>query len=205
MRRVIKNQKEVILQPESVTKVPVELRAPTAIPDRDYFFLPSYLGTYAHIVDANMSFVCVKNSLRSAAILPRHPNLGTVVEYDAEYCHAAHPDHHELAAEKQDLKVHAPEGFTEVKLDNGISICGDDNQVARLKALISEYGAIWEDTGDIINIAPEDHMKINLNTDWNSTSAPKFAQRIYPLGLLDRAAVDKEFDKLHAQGRMGWS
>ena len=71
--------------------------------------------------------------------------------------------------------------------------------------MIAKHSDIWEDTGEIINLLNDEHIKINLNTDWNSLSAPKSAQKIYPLGAPDRDAVDKEFDKLHMQGQMGWS
>ena len=48
-------------------------------------------------------------------------------------------------------------------------------------------------------------MSIPLTADWNCSTAPKLAHRVYPMGDTERRVIDKEFDKMHSQGRMSWS
>ena len=75
-----------------ITRLSVELRTSTPLSDRDYLFKLSYLGAYAYIVDANISFIYVKNNTNSAIIISRYTGLETLVEYNAEYYYTAHLD-----------------------------------------------------------------------------------------------------------------
>ena len=92
VRRHIRNQKKMVLLFNTMTRLSIELRTSTPLPNRDYLFELSYLGVYAYIVDANISFICVKNNTDSAIIIPRYAGLGILVEYNAEYYYTAYPD-----------------------------------------------------------------------------------------------------------------
>lgn len=85
------------------------------------------------------------------------------------------------AAVKNEIEVSATEDGQETKLPNGISVFGNDEEVARLKDLVFEIESIRQDTGDIINIPEHNWMTVPLNTDWNSTSAPKLGQKTFPV------------------------
>ena len=132
----------MVLLSNTITRLPVELRTSTPLPDRDYLFKSSHSEVYAHIVDVNIPFIYVKNNTNSAIIIPRYTDLETLVEYNAEYYYTVYPDQYKLIVERRELKVHAPKGSSEIKLENDISICNNESQVAKLKALIAEYGDI---------------------------------------------------------------
>ena len=46
-------------------------------------------------------------------------------------------------------------------------------------------------------------MKIPLKEGWQDKVKGK--AKVYPLGIKDREVVNREFDKLHKQGRMSWT
>ena len=82
----------MVLLSNTVTRLSVELRTSTSLPDRDYLFKSSYLEAYAYIVDANILFICVKNNTNSVMIISRYTGLETLIEYNAEYYYTAYPD-----------------------------------------------------------------------------------------------------------------
>jgi len=205
VRRTVRNEKRIVIPPQSTTRIPVQLRTSAPLPDRDYMFEPSFPGVYAHLVDATLPFVCVKNDTNEAKVVPPKSHLGTVVEYDAEFCYTASPDDHVYAVSKADIKVNASDRGHEVKTQDGISLFGENEEISKLEKLITEFASIWEDNGSIVNLPQKDWMTVPLTSDWNSSSAPKLGQKMYPVGAADRQVIDKEFDKLHAQGRMAWS
>ena len=88
----IRNQKKVVLLLNTVTRLSVELRTFTPLPDRDYLFKLSYLEAYAYIVDANIPFIYVKNNTDSAIIISRYIDLETLVEYNVEYYYIVYSD-----------------------------------------------------------------------------------------------------------------
>ena len=205
VRRAVRVEKKVTIPPQSTSRVPVRLRTATPLPDRDYLFEPTFPGAYAHVIDASLPFVCVKNDTKKEIVIPSRSHMGTLIEYDAEFCYLASPEDHVYAATKEEIKVNASDGGQETKLPNGISVFGSDDEVRQVGGLVEEFASIWEDTGEVLDIPEKDWMTVPLNTDWNSISAPKLNQRAYPAGIADREAIDKEFDKLHQQGRMAWS
>ena len=110
----VHSQKKVIILPKSLTKIPVELRTKQCLPDIDHLFKPNLPGAYAHIVDAIIPFVYIENNGDTVRILPRHSNLGTIVEYNVDSCYAAHVENHMFAAEKNDIKVSKPESASDI-------------------------------------------------------------------------------------------
>ena len=60
--------------------------------DRDFLFEPSTkqrVSVYAHIVDANINFVLVRNDTEEEMTLGRNAKLGTIIEYEADGCYLA--------------------------------------------------------------------------------------------------------------------
>ena len=92
---------------------------------------------------------------------------------------------------------------TETVLPNGVTVYGTSEAVTQLSAVIEEFAELWHDRGGAVDLPQEDWMHIPLRADWESkiTGKPK----VYPLGVKDRAIVDKVFDKLQAQGRLEYT
>lgn len=65
------------------------------------------------------------------------------------------------------------------------------------------YPEIWIDNGGTVDVPESEHLSIPLIPNWESKR--KFYVKVYPLSPKGRALVDKEFDRLHQQGRMEWT
>lgn len=95
IKRTIRTKGSTVLVPGATTNVPITYHG--QLPDdRDFLFEPQLNqdlgldgGVFAHIVDANMSFVQVRNGTGAPIALPRRARLGTVVEYNQEGCFLA--------------------------------------------------------------------------------------------------------------------
>jgi hypothetical protein len=82
-------------------------------------------------------------------------------------------------------------------LENGIHVCTSDMQLAdEICKLVTEFQHCWEEP-EIVRIAPNEHMPINLIDDWHQH---KVAAKPYPLSREDRQVLDETFDKLHEKG-----
>ncbi|SLM36754.1 reverse partial [Lasallia pustulata] len=159
--------------------------------------------TIAGNVDSTVPFICVKNSSWKEKILPRHTRVGTVTEYEEEECYPVDVEDHSLAAKYTPVEVDVSK--PETKLANGVTIYGDAETVAVLADVINAFPRTWSDSGDMVNITPEEHLSIPLTVDWNTSTAAKLSHRAYLMGPNERAVIDEEFDKMHEQGRMSWS
>ena len=82
----------MVLLSNIITRLSIELRTFTPLLNRDYLFKLNYLEVYAYIVDANISFIYVKNNINSVIIISRYIDLETLVEYNAEYYYIAYLD-----------------------------------------------------------------------------------------------------------------
>ena len=75
-----------------MTRLFIELRTFTPLPDRDYLFKLNYLEVYAYIVDVNIFFIYIKNDIDSVIIISRYIDLETLIEYNVEYYYIAYLD-----------------------------------------------------------------------------------------------------------------
>ena len=205
IRRAIRSQKKIIILSNSFVRIFVKMRISLLLSDRDYFFEFNLKKVYVHIVDINILFVCIKNDIKSKKMISRYINLKTVVEYNVDSYYIVHLEYHLYIAEKNDIKVNKSKRVSDIKFLNDIFIFDDKGQVVKLKILIEKYSDIWEDIGEIVDISFENHIKINFNINWNSSTASKFVQKIYFFDELNREAIDKKFDKLHVQNKMKWT
>ena len=87
-------------------------------------------------------------------------------------------------------------------LPNGVTIYGTQEVVAQIAKIVEKYPTIWIDSGRTVDIPEADWLEVPLKENWEQTKLPT---KVYPLGPKDRALIDEEFDKLHAQGRMNWT
>lgn len=79
------------------------------------------------------------------------------------------------------LTVTSVNSSYENRLPNGIRICGDQETVTRISALVSEYPSIWESSG-FVQIHLERWMTVPLHDGWQD-KVGSIKPRIYPLGL----------------------
>ena len=104
LKRTIRTQKAFTVYPGQTAEVPVAYKG--GLPeDRDFLFEPhcsEYLGhdggVFAHIVDASLHFVQVRNTSTRPVTLPRRGRLGTVVEYSQQGCYMVSPEEAPKAA-----------------------------------------------------------------------------------------------------------
>ncbi len=202
IRQVVKTASKIVLPPRSVTRVPV--KSAVALPrGRDLVFRPTYHGAYNHIVDAEASFVHVRNDRAIPTVIPRHARLGVVADYEEEGCYRAAIEDVDFAAYTKPMttaktKLEMPE----TRLPNGVTIYGKNNDTFTISRVVDAYPDIWEDRGRTVDIPESDYLQVPLRSDWEKE---KLSKRVYPLGDEARRLVDEKFDKLHAQGRMDWS
>jgi hypothetical protein len=104
VERKLRSQKQVTIPPHTVMAVPVKYRGKVLPNDRDYSFLPrsdialgSSGGFFAHIVDANVAAVQVRNASNRAFVVPKNLMVGALQDYDEDGCYLAHPEDAHLA------------------------------------------------------------------------------------------------------------
>lgn len=189
-------------------------------------------GVFTHIVDANMSMVQVRNATSKTATIPRHAKLGRVMDYEEEGCYLASPEDAHLAVRPKKVVSRNPfklalAGLTaaavyfagstspsmapasadsiagselETVTSRGITIYGDSATRVRLEEVTDKFPELWVDKGQTVDIPEDEWMSIDTIPGAKvPTSKP------YPLGQRDRDFIDKEFDKLHAEGKMEWT
>ena len=214
LQRVIKTHHACTVAPNTVMDIPIVYHG-TIPEDRDYLFEPqsSYKlghegGVYAHIVDASMSFVKVKNATPCPVKLSKHARLGTIVEYNGHGCYMVSPDAESLATCGWRVSGQDPpsiisgsatrtDPLKEHPLLNGVTVYGDHDAATALADLVSDFKDMFTDLGKTVDVPEEQWMPIRLKAG----AQPK-ASRVYPLGQKDRQVVDETFNKLYAQGKL---
>ena len=228
-KRPIRAQKAITIAPRAQQMLPVI--TPKNLPDRDFIFEPAKqhnLTVYAHMVDSNIAGVIVKNETDHAVQIPKKLRLGTLQEMDYENvffaaAETAKPKGQSwikkaatfaavtsmsLAGSFSSLVNHASEissGFaTESKLSNGVMVYGNEHEKQQLSDLVDEFPSLWKDEG-FAKVPQDEWMKLSLRDDWQSRLPSSKRAKVYPLGLADKAVVDKTFDALHDQGRLEYT
>lgn len=183
--------------------------------DRDFLFEPIgdvHFTMYAHIVDSSMTGVLVRNETNRDVQVPKYRKLGNITEMDFENCFQSTIDR-DFAAVKPEAYLHfnrevAPDIYPtagdrkETTMPNGVKIYGSPEQSKALESLVTEFASVWVDTG-FANVPEDEWMTVQLRDDWQDKLSTKV--KVYPLGIKDRAVVDKVFDELHKQGRLEWT
>ena len=125
-----------------MTRVSVEFRILTFLLNRNYLFEFSYTRVYAHIINVEVFFICIKNDVDIFKVVFRHFNLGIIVEYNVDLCLATHLSDHDLITKSRKLRVNVSEDNFDIKMNNDILMCNNENQIVNLKTLIIEYANI---------------------------------------------------------------
>ena len=219
IQRVVKSKSTITLPPKSVMNVPVSY-ASTLPDDRDFLFEPQLPASYdlgldggifAHVVDSTMTFVQARNSTEAPVVLPRRTRLGTVVEYSADGCYQVSYKSSGLAAcgwRTSDRSEASAMNTTTTTIDpnlehvlpNGVTVYGDEIASNTLSAIVAEFGDVFTDSGNTIDLPEDQWMPIPLKA--GATAKPS---KVYPLGHKDREVVDATFDKLQQQGKLRFS
>ena len=98
LKRTIRAKGSVIVPAKTTVDVPVSYYG-NLPDDRDFLFEPQcaeYLGddggVFAHIVDAELDHVMIRNTTDYAVQLPKRARLGSVVEFNQQGCYNLTPD-----------------------------------------------------------------------------------------------------------------
>src|SRR6266480_3997912 len=92
--------------------------------DQDFIFTPIYSKVYAHLVDANIQFVHLKNDLNQSIHINLKNCLEKITEMKEKHCYLVDKNSHDLAALKLFLKCQCSEHshlVTNLKKDVPIS------------------------------------------------------------------------------------
>ena len=142
VRRTIRNQKRITISFNLITKIFIELRISTSLSNKNYLFEFNYMRIYAHIMNVEVFFICIKNDIDIFKIVPRHFNLNIIIKYNVDLCLATHLNDHDLITKSRELRVNALEDNFDIKMNNDILIYDNENQIVNLKILIIEYANI---------------------------------------------------------------
>ena len=79
-----------------VIKVFIKLRILTSLLNKDYLFEFNYTRIYAHTINADVSFIYIKNDVDIFKIVFRYFNLNIIVKYNVDLCLVIHLNDHDL-------------------------------------------------------------------------------------------------------------
>ena len=88
----------------------------------------------------------------------------------------------------------------ETVLPIGITVYGETPVNEQIAAAAEAYPEIWRDTGGTVNVPEDQWMSIPT-----IPGAKPDSKKVYPLSPEDRKVADKEFDRLHQEGKMSWT
>ena len=108
-------------------KILIELRILTLLSNKDYLFEFNYTRVYVHIINVDVFFIYIKNDVNTFKIIFQHFNLNIIVKYNVDLCLAAHLNDYDLITKSRELKVNALKDNFDIKINNDISICDNDN------------------------------------------------------------------------------
>ena len=228
IERSVRASSQTLIPPHTSMAVPVRLRGNQIPDDRDYLFEPKVFeelgpegGLFAHITNANIGVVQVRNSSDEAFTVPKNFRIGTLQDYAEEGCYLGHAYEAHLAvrtnvnwltkmkramtfgvalagANIADLTdVHIG---TENVLPNGVTVYGNSEAFVKISTIATDYPNIWKDIGETVKVPESEWMSIDT-----LPNAKPNASKVYPLGPEDREVVDKEFDEMHRRGKLEWT
>ena len=199
----------------STMKILIKLREKKELSNRDYMFhsqrmtrLDNENEIFSHIVNSNFSEALIINNSNNSITISRRFRLNVVKEFDDEKCYMMFSKNAHLTIDNWNsskLKVKAMlaaalSESTEIITDFDITIYETKSAQHLIKEIVEFYFSIWFDAENIVNIAKENWMSVNL------LSETKISQvKIYSIKSKNKQLIDEVFDKLHAQRRMKYS
>lgn len=238
VKNKVYSREKIIIEPGST--IDISIKSKTLPKDRDFLFEPNlknvdlgpHGGVYAHLVDSSLSFVRIKNNAPKKVIIPRHANLGTVIEYDQDGCFLANPEDEDRA-----IPPNRPKGkFLGKLLTSALALTAmiETTQPSyryenptTLTPFESKPAEIVIDNGITIygsSLAVDQiknaAMSYDIWTDRGTTvDVPEDnwmpitlkdnviikPAKVYPLGPQDKKIVDDTLNKLHDKGKVEWT
>ena len=206
-RRTVRAATTTAIPPRSYMKV--DITTPTLPTDRHYLFTGhhTYASFYSHVVDADMSWVQAVNDTDKTVYVQRGTPVGHLTEMDQHTTAYAVSPHAAELGRSPTAKSLTYDGLKHAQhenvLPNGVTIFGERSCAKALSDVVNAYD-VWASEGNtgLVKIPQDRWMEIPLVDGWEKLM-PK--PRVYPLGPADRKLVDDTFDKLHKEGKMGWS
>ena len=178
-------------------------------------FEPTHANFFAHVVDAQMSWVYANNAINVPIVIPAKVKLGNLVECATDGYFFTLPTDADLAlrgdqefatrARLKEVLAHHTGISEELKLASGVTVYNSDPEAGKQIAAVADlYPELWVDNSNVADVPESEWMKIPLIDNWQDVYKPANT-KVYPLGPRDREVVDKQFDKLQQQGRLEWS
>jgi hypothetical protein len=181
----------------------------SALPkDRDFFFKPEYPGAYAHLINADVYHIYVKNDTDLLIKIDRRNRLGKLVKVKEEYCQFLDEKSYGLAALNQfnseiDYARPATSHNDDVSVSYGVKVYRDA-QPDELDRIVTKFPDLFTETGRVIDVPEEMWMEVRLKDNWEVTGA-KLSHKPYPLPANEQAIVNETLDKIHNQKKFEWT
>ena len=178
--------------------------------DWDFIFIFIYSETYAHLVDANVQFVHLKNDLNQSIHINLKNCLEKIIKMKKKHCYLVDENSHDLAALKSVKLLSKCEcsecshSVTNSREDVLISFDIKIHQNVKsdhLKEIVNKYLNVWSDTEQMMNIFEEFWMQIRFKNNWKFIEI-KLKHRFYVLSVNKWAVVNEILNKMHAQNRL---
>ena len=238
--RTVRALKRVQVPAHSIMTIPVRIRGKSLPEDRDYLFEPKAFtelgsegGFLAHVINANIVGVQMRNCSDEAFVVPKNFGVGTITDYAEEGCYLASDDDAHLAI-KSSTKIGwwskakdalflgcaftaaASSLITDPESTPSIATDLRTNMETVMPNGITVYGdpSAYTRLSTVAETYPNIWNDIGgvidvPESDWMPINTLAEAKpepaKVYPLGPADRQVVDNEFDQLHAQGKMEWT
>lgn len=206
VNRAVRAVAKTTIPPGMTMPVPVRMRGKRIPNDKDYSFHPMKEhrlgpegGFFAHVADANLVAVQVRNTSSKPFVVPKNFKIGHLRDYVEEGCYLADPEDRHLAVVSSKIDLRKKISLDTV-LPNGVTVYGDSSAVNRITTIVDEYSDIFRTVPGMVDVPQDQWMKINTISD-----AEPGPMRVFRLGDEDRKKIDKEFDALHENGKMEWS
>ena len=126
VRRIIRNQKKIVISFKSIIRIFIDLRISTFLLNKNYLFEFNHAKTYAHIINVDVFFIYIKNDIDIIKIISRYFNLNMIIKYNIDFCLAAHSNDYDLITKNRKLRINALKDNFDIKMNNDILMCDNE-------------------------------------------------------------------------------
>ena len=87
-------------------------------------------------------------------------------------------------------------------ITSGVTIYGHTNEASHFQSIAENFPCIWEPPTGVVNVPEEEWMSIDTVPDAETKIV---ANKPFPTNDQDKEIIDKEFDRLHEEGKLSWT
>ena len=181
--------------------------------DWDFIFTFIYSEAYAHLIDANVQFMHLKNDLNQSIHINFKNCLEKITEMKEKHYYLVNKNSHNLAVlkfikllSKYECSEHShlvTNSREDVSISFNIKI-HQNIKSDQLKEIVNKYSNVWSDTEQMMNIFEEFWMQIRFKNNWKFIEV-KFKHKFYVLLVNEQTIIDETLDKMHMQSRLEWN